>query len=387
MEILGYLHAAVEFEDSTDSVPFGDENGDIVNARAPWECLTHSTSLPLWVRSSSLGLSALLCSLSLLIGVTPRATAMMQNGDEGLDVTLLQQELADLGYFNTNVTGYFGDITEAAVEQFQRANGLVVDGVVGPATEAVLQALTTPTTVVTPTIATTSTVATPTVAIANTTPTVVSTVPTNVVTSPNIVTSPVVQRQLVPGLSGADVTQLQTQLTQVGVYQGPITGFYGPLTQAAVTRFQQLNGLVASGIADSTTLTVLNQALIGLETVVVESVEVVPMVTTPVVTRPATQQVVVQTVPQPVVTRPSTDRVVVVPPSNEVIYRGDSGQPVRQIQEILTDIEIYDGPITGYYGSLTEEAVARFQQRVGLDVNGITGPITWQALLNASEII
>lgn len=364
MEVLGYLHTAVDFEDAvgvehaidsdrTDTDRF--ECDAHASGRSPDSALPSLNGLT----SSALGISALLCSLSIVMGTTSGAIAMMQNGDAGVEVTVLQQELASLGFFNNDVTGYFGDITQAAVEQFQNANGLVPDGIVGQGTEAVLESYTSPSVV----------------AIANT-PTVVSTVQTN------LLQNQMIQRQLALGLSGPDVTQLQLQLTQAGIYQGPITGYYGTLTQAAVTRFQQLNGLIASGIVDSNTLAVLNQTLIALDSMVVESVEVVP-----VVSRQAAPQVVVQTVPQPVITRPSTERVVVVPASNQMMYRGDSGQPVRQIQQILTELEFYDGPITGYYGSLTEEAVVRFQQTIGLEANGVTGPITWQALLNRSEVI
>ncbi|WP_442914149.1 peptidoglycan-binding protein [Kribbella sp. NBC_00359] len=59
----------------------------------------------------------------------------------GDDVAALQQRLTDLGYFSGAVDGVFGYKTESAVRRFQRAKGLVVDGVAGPATQ---QALATP---------------------------------------------------------------------------------------------------------------------------------------------------------------------------------------------------------------------------------------------------
>lgn len=45
-------------------------------------------------------------------------------------------------------------------------------------------------------------------------------------------------RKLIIGLTGDDVTELQTILTQLGYFTGPITGFFGPKTQAAVINFQ-----------------------------------------------------------------------------------------------------------------------------------------------------
>jgi peptidoglycan hydrolase-like protein with peptidoglycan-binding domain len=44
------------------------------------------------------------------------------------------------------------------------------------------------------------------------------------------------------------VRQLQRRLTRLGERPGPIDGLYGPLTEGAVARFQDANGLVADGI-------------------------------------------------------------------------------------------------------------------------------------------
>lgn len=57
----------------------------------------------------------------------------------GYDVTVLQQNLAILGYFPYDVDSYYGPQTEAAVKKFQQDNGLTPDGIVGPQTYEVLQ--------------------------------------------------------------------------------------------------------------------------------------------------------------------------------------------------------------------------------------------------------
>ena len=46
----------------------------------------------------------------------------------GPKVAALQQRLYELGYFNDQVTGYFGSITQTALANFQRARGLEATG-------------------------------------------------------------------------------------------------------------------------------------------------------------------------------------------------------------------------------------------------------------------
>jgi LAS superfamily LD-carboxypeptidase LdcB len=67
--------------------------------------------------------------------VTIRPT--LRRGSSGLDVRFLQDRLNVSGE-KLSVDGQFGGMTEAAVRRFQRASGLVVDGVVGPRTWAKL---------------------------------------------------------------------------------------------------------------------------------------------------------------------------------------------------------------------------------------------------------
>ncbi len=53
--------------------------------------------------------------------------------DKGDKVTEVQEGLVDAGY-EIVVDGFFGNQTKFAVQQFQAANGLEVDGIVGPIT-------------------------------------------------------------------------------------------------------------------------------------------------------------------------------------------------------------------------------------------------------------
>jgi peptidoglycan hydrolase-like protein with peptidoglycan-binding domain len=52
----------------------------------------------------------------------------------------------------------------------------------------------------------------------------------------------------------------------------------------------------------------------------------------------------------------------------------------KEIQQDLTDLGFYSGPVNGVYGPQTTAAVKRFQARAGLPVDGIAGPQTTAAL-------
>ena len=60
------------------------------------------------------------------------------------------------------------------------------------------------------------------------------------------------------GTRGAAVTGLQNRLTTLGLYAGPITGYYGALTAAAVKKFQKAHGLEAVGSIGPRTRAALN---------------------------------------------------------------------------------------------------------------------------------
>lgn len=55
-------------------------------------------------------------------------------GSSGGEVTAIQQMLKCPGYYTLNIDGSFGSKTDASVRAYQKANGLIVDGVVGKQT-------------------------------------------------------------------------------------------------------------------------------------------------------------------------------------------------------------------------------------------------------------
>ena len=116
-------------------------------------------------------------------------------------VRSLQRALDGAGFTPGPIDGLYGPRTEDAVEVFQSAHSLRVDGIAGPIT---LSALRGPSTV------------------------------------------------LYPGAGyagpGSDpVRVLQRQLRRDGYRPGPIDGRYGPLTERAVSRFQAALGLSVAG--------------------------------------------------------------------------------------------------------------------------------------------
>ena len=140
------------------------------------------------------------------------------------DVTALQNILIKEGYLSAAATGYYGSLTEAAVIAFQAAHGIQQLGVVGPATRAALNS------------AQGGSTATTTAG-----------------------DGYVFNNFLDVGSTGTDVTELQQRLTALGMYSGPITGYFGSLTQTAVEQFQGAHGISQVGYIGPATRAALNQ--------------------------------------------------------------------------------------------------------------------------------
>lgn len=82
-----------------------------------------------------LALTAIFTLNILLIALAQAASAATYDrGSSGELVREMQRRLKEWGYYDGAVDGVFGGETEEAVEEFQRVNGLEVDGRVGPAT-------------------------------------------------------------------------------------------------------------------------------------------------------------------------------------------------------------------------------------------------------------
>ena len=231
-------------------------------------------------------------------------------GDRGSLVEALQQRLTELGYFNGLVTGYFGEITEAAVIQFQNDHGLNPDGIVGSGTTNSLR----------------------------------KAGPRENQRRNNPLT-------LEEGDQGPAVETLQNQLTTLGYYDGPITGYFGPLTENALIRFQTDKGLVADGVVGNATQAAIDNFLQR---------------------RSSSQSV-----------QTASAATNEPDPSDGVWEVGETGESVEAIQRDLRTLGYYSRAIDGDYGSGTETAVIAFQDSQNLNADGKVGPVTLAALQTA----
>ncbi len=183
----------------------------------------------------------LLLSFSIIPTGTYAASSrpILKSGMSGSPVKTLQSNLKKLGFFSSAATGYYGDLTVAAVKKFQKKYGIPATGVVATLTYNKLDALLKPKA---PSKASTKTTSKPAQKPA----------PKPVKTEP---------AGLKRGSAGQQVTNLQNDLKLLGYMKAAPTGGFGPITENAVYQLQKYYGLKPNGIADDKTLSVINRLL------------------------------------------------------------------------------------------------------------------------------
>lgn len=132
--------------------------------------------------------------------------------------------------------------------------------------------------------------------------------------------------------SEEQVRLVQQRLKAWGYYSGPVTGYYGELTKAAVIKFQKKHGLNAEGYLGPLTLEKIG---------------------------------------------------IYVSSSSSSSSGGGTeydSETIKKVQQRLKDWGYFDGPVTGNYGELTKAAVIKFQKKHGLNAQGYLGPLTLEKI-------
>lgn len=168
---------------------------------------------------------------------TPTESNVLKLGSSGEKVTKLQNRLTELGFYDGPVTGYFGEATEEAYKAFQTAAGVTVDGISGESDQDILYSDSAPTAEVEETEA----------------PTEETTEATEPETEPETVDDGI----YMVGEQDEEVVNIQNRLAELGYFYEDSTGYFGDLTLAAVTAFQNANGLEATGEVDEETYVLL----------------------------------------------------------------------------------------------------------------------------------
>ncbi len=147
----------------------------------------------------------LILVLTLSVVLSAGAAGILQIGDRGESVRKLQQALVNQGWADIKVDGIYGPATAAAVQYYQRQNGLTATGRAGTTTL------------------------------------------TNLLGSADVDLNPDGSTTISSGSSGVTVRQIQQRLLALGYNCGTVDGKYGKRTVAAVKNFQALNGLTPDG--------------------------------------------------------------------------------------------------------------------------------------------
>ncbi len=302
-------------------------------------------------------------------------------GSTGSDVRDLQSNLTTLGFYWADITGSFGEKTEAAVKSFQKAKGLTADGVAGSKTiSAIADALDRM-----GASSGSASVSSGTALKLNSQGDRVAQLQADLKTlkyyyaditgnfgskteaavkefqkDKGLTADGVAGSKTLSAIAAAlggsgssssasgmklgstseDVRNLQKDLTTLNFYYGDITGHYGTMTQKAVEKFQKSRGLTQDGVAGTTTLNAIASALKSIGSSSASSSGSV----------------------------------------GGALREGDSGTAVTELQTMLKKLNYYYGDITGSFGDLTRKAVRAFQDKEGLTVDGIAGAATMNKL-------
>ncbi len=224
-------------------------------------------------------------------------------------------------------------------------------------------------------------------------------------------------RSLGIGERGDDVTELQNKLVAEGIYSGPVTGYFGPLTAEAVKLFQAKYGISQVGLVGPQTRQKLNEveqegintgteaSASSTEATSTESTDLHATSTEAVSSEASSTEAVSAESPDKNATsteatssednngaggcsdghkyNANTGALCPVNASGtggdfgasvsafaRSLQLGARGEDVRQLQLLLINAGLLSATSTGYFGPLTEDALKRFQEQHGLGATG-----------------
>ena len=264
---------------------------------------------------------------------TPAPSSALREGSSGEAVYILQARLFELGYYSGRIDGRFGAETTEAVKEFQRANGLSADGVVGSGTQKKLESGTA--------------------------------VPADSVQASPEATSAPAQGEsgtgtlstLRKGSTGSEVLVLQQYLQSLGYLSASPDGQFGSATDRAVKLFQEANGLTADGVAGPGTLSILYSG----EAVAYSEYFGPGGASSSGSYSSAGSGAAAEPTPKP---------------NTDVVLQWESeGDDVRQYQSRLVELGYLDKKyVTGKFNQPTVNATKAFQTMNDLKVDGAAGP-------------
>jgi peptidoglycan hydrolase-like protein with peptidoglycan-binding domain len=259
----------------------------------------------------------LLASLLTLTMAGSVSAASLSGGMKGSEVSQLQQQLIDCGYFARQVDGDYGSTTVKAVELFQKDHGIRVTGIADDATQAAIKRAKGGTR-----------------------------------TGGGVL--------IAEGNTGGTLITYQQILQAKGNLKGGVDGRYGPGTVKAVSDFQKASGFPVSGVIDESTASAL-QAL---------SPELAKKINKGT-TLSAHQSVVKSASSGAAASKVVPSRAA--PSSGGRTYlfgKGDQGPDVASIQNKLKKAGFLSDKADGIYGDNTVKAVSAFQKKIGIPVTG-----------------
>lgn len=269
----------------------------------------HQAALDLFLMSSlkflrHRGLGTVLLLTVATLGIADAALAL-QRGARGTQVLMLQRQLKASGYYGGSLTGRYDLATEQAVSQFQQRVGIPETGIADDATLAMLRASGKP-------------------------------------VDSRLLIDGRTGGRLARGSYGPEVKVLQNQLVAACYSESPANNNYDQLTEVAVRRVQNSQGVFRDGAVGPETRLALKRQLNAIQLEQAKDYEV-------------------------------DDGEY---SGARVLRQGSRGKEVAVLQQQLKVAGYFSGEATGCYDNSTRKAVQRFQRTHELPEDGILSSTT-----------